>query len=424
MTNIFQEILKDSKYSLIQFDKEYVAKLEKNIITKDSKNGYKYYVQCLKRNKEILLTPEEIIRQLFLIKLVKYYGYPINRIELEYPVQFGSTDKKRADIIIFDKDRPNTAYIIIELKHPKLKEGKEQLKSYCHATGSPIGVWTNGEQISYYHRINPNYFEDITDIPNVNQTLAEIKNERFTIEDLVNKDKLVTQKKSLKDIILEMEDEVLANADVDVFEEMFKLIFAKLYNEYLGGRDKNRMLEFRNTGQTEKELKDKIENLLERANNKWQGVFKEKIKIDLSYSHLAICIASLQDIKLFNSNLDVIDDAFEYLINKSSKGEKGQYFTPRYVIDMAVKMLNPQEHEYLIDTAAGSAGFTMHAIFHVWEQILKQKGLSKSHLFTAEEKPDKCTDYVEEKVFAIDFDEKAIRVARCLNLIAGDGIPN
>jgi len=108
------------------------------------------------------------------------------------------------------------------------------------------------------------------------------------------------------------------------------------------------------------------------------------------------------------------------LINKSSKGEKGQYFTPRYVIDMCVKMLNPTQEETIIDTAAGSCGFPVHTIFHVWEQILKKQGLDKSHLFTLEDKPQECTDYVNDKVFAIDFDEKEVRVARTLNLIAGD----
>lgn len=78
----------------------------------------------------------------------------------------------------------------------------------------------------------------------------------------------------------------------------------------------------------------------------------------------------------------------------------------------------------MIDTAAGSCGFPVHTIFHVWENILKSKGLSRSHLFTLEEKPAECTDYVQNNVFAIDFDEKAVRVARTLNLIAGDGQTN
>ncbi|NLA23347.1 MAG: N-6 DNA methylase, partial [Bacteroidales bacterium] len=282
----------------------------------------------------------------------------------------------------------------------------------------------NGDSISFYHRKDPNYFEDISAIPNANEKLSDILKERWTIQDLIEKDKLVSEKKSLKDLILEMEDEVLANAGVDVFEELFKLIFTKLYDEMESGRNSSRHLEFRNYGDTETELKDKIQRVFDSAKGKWEGVFNEDDKIQLTPSHLSVCISSLQDVKLFNSNLDVVDEAFEYLINKSSKGEKGQYFTPRYVIDMCVKMLNPTKEEYIIDTAAGSCGFPVHTIFHVWEQILKEKGISKSHLFTSEEKPVECSDYVRDKVFAIDFDERSVRVGRTLNLIAGDGQTN
>lgn len=190
------------------------------------------------------------------------------------------------------------------------------------------------------------------------------------------------------------------------------------------GRNNERNLEFRNYGDTETELKERIQNLFDKARDKWEGVFSPDAKIQLTPSHLSVCVASLQDVKLFNSNLDVVDEAFEYLINKSSKGEKGQYFTPRYVIDMCVKMLNPTANEKMIDTASGSCGFPVHTIFHVWENILKEKGLERSHLFTLEQKPAECTDYVNDNVFAIDFDEKAVRVARTLNLIAGDGQTN
>ncbi|MFM6059125.1 MAG: class I SAM-dependent DNA methyltransferase, partial [Microcystis aeruginosa] len=256
---------------------------------------------------------------------------------------------------------------------------------------------------------------------------ADILQIKFTLDDLIANDKLVKENKSLKTLIEEMEDEVLANAGVDVFEELFKLIFAKLYDEWYSGqgnRRSTRSLEFRNTGQTESALKTKIQDLFDKAKKKWPGVFSEDAKISLTPSHLSVCVSSLENVKLFNSNLDVIDEAFEYLINQSSKGEKGQFFTPRYVIDMCVKMLNPQEDEYMIDSAAGSSGFPVHTIFHVWRQILEDEGLEVSHLFSLEEKPPRCKEYVEEKVFAIDFDEKAVRVARTLNLIAGDGQTN
>jgi len=415
---LLSTILKDSDYRHTQF-KDKIQKLERRIVARNDK----YFVDCLIRKKEIRLTPEEAIRQLYLMTLTDDLGYPFSRIELEYPVTFGR-DKKRADIVILDKDRTTSPYIIVELKKPKLKDGKEQLKSYCNATGAPIGVWTNGESISYYHRKDPNYFEDISGIPKATEKLSDILSERWTIKDLVKKDKLVNERKSLKDLILEMEDEVLANAGVDVFEELFKLIFTKLYDEMQSGLDEDRYLEFRNYGDTETELKDKIQALFDKAKEKWDGVFSISDKIMLTPSHLSICVASLQDVKLFNSNLEVVDEAFEYLISKSSKGEKGQYFTPRYVIDMCVKMLNPQKHETMIDTAAGSCGFPVHTIFHVWEQILKEKGFNKSHLFTMENKPQECIDYVNNKIFAIDFDEKAVRVARTLNLIAGDGQTN
>ena len=143
-----------------------------------------------------------------------------------------------------------------------------------------------------------------------------------------------------------------------------------------------------------------------------QGVFPEGETFQLSDSHLAVCVSSLQDVKLFNSNLLVVDEAFEYLVNKSAKGEKGQYFTPRHVIDMCVQMLNPKRGETMIDTASGSCGFPVHTIFKLTGQ-----------LFTNAEISDEDKEYIL-KVFGIDFDEKTVRVARTLNLIAGDGETN
>ncbi len=359
MTITLAELLKDSAYKLTQFKPAQIQALEASITLKGTDKGSVPYVSCIVRGKPIRLTPEEAIRQLYIMVLRDDLGYPISRLSLEYDVTRGR-EKKRVDICVFDKDKTTTPYILVELKKPKLKDGKEQLKSYCNFSGAPMGVWSNGDSISYYHRKDPNYFEDIPAIPAATEKLSDILTVRWNIDDLVKMDKLVNQRKSLKDLILEMEDEVLANAGVDVFEELFKLIFTKLYDEMESGRDRKRYLVFKNYGDTETELKAKIQDLFNQARKKWKGVFSEDAKIDLTPSHLAVCVASLEGVKLFNSNLDVVDEAFEYLINKSSKGEKGQYFTPRYVIDMCVKMLNPQEHETMIDTAAGSCGFPVH----------------------------------------------------------------
>ena len=417
------DIFKNTSYDDTLFSEDSITAIESAIFMKQVKGVETPYIKCLVREKEIKLTPEKAVRQLYIFKLIHEYGYPTDRIQLETPIHFGR-EVKRADITIMDKDRPTVPYIIVELKKPKLTEGKEQLKSYCNATGAPIGVWTNGEQVSCYNRKDPNFFEMISDIPKAAQKLSDILSERYTYDDLRSRDKISKEKRSLRNLIKEMEDEVLASAGVDSFEEIFKLIFAKLYDELICANDKTAYLQFRNSGDTDFELKEKIQGLFDDAKKKWEGVFPEESKILLSPSHLAVCVSTLQDIKLFNNNLDVVDDAFEYLMSKAQKGEKGQYFTPRYVIDMCVKMMNPTVNDKIIDTACGSSGFTVHSIFKVWKEIRLSKGLEPGEDFTASERTNDERDFVRDNVFAIDFDEKTVRVARTLNLIAGDGQTN
>ena len=416
-----QEILKDSNYNLELFQNtNYIQELESKIFYKELKNGKFPYIKCLIRKKDIKLTPEEVVRQLYIMKLNKEYNYPLERMQVEYPVHFGR-EVKRADIVIFSKIDPTAIDIIVELKKPKLKDGKEQLKSYTHATGAKIAVWTNGSQIEYFHRKDPNYFEHIPDIPKENQSLRDILEKRVDFKELETIDKL-KQGTSLKDIILDMEDEVLANAGVDVFEEIFKLIYIKLFDEWQNKSGRTTHLEFRDYGESDPELKEKIQGIFDKAKKQWQGIFSDDSKIELSPSHLAICVSSLQDIKFFNSNFEVIDDAFEYLINKTSKGEKGQFFTPRYVIDMCVKMLDPKEEEFMIDTASGSCGFPLHSFLHIKEKICAELDLENDLIATSDN--PRILDYAKEKIFGIDFDEKTVRVARMLNIIAGDGHTN
>ena len=358
--DIIQTILKDSNYDLDQFSEDEIDALKQKVFPKKVRGKEAPHVNCIVRKKDVQLKPEEIVRQLYTARLMERYGYSEKRLAFEHPVSFG-LETKKADVVIFDKDRVDTPYIIVELKKPKLMDGKEQLHSYCHATGAPIGVWTNGEQISYYNRKDPNHFVDITDIPKSNQTLEDILKGHFKLKDLVINDKLANERKSLKDLILELENDVLANAGVDGFEEVFKLIFTKLYDEFKSKEDKTkiefyldqnlsdedrgdfekrkeclaglndnsfRSMEFRNTGQTDAQLQNKIQGLFNNAIKQWPGVFPEVAAFELTDTHLAVCVSRLQDVKLFNSNLLIIDEAFEYLISQSAKGQKGQYFTP------------------------------------------------------------------------------------------------
>ena len=101
----------------------------------------------------------------------------------------------------------------------------------------------------------------ISDIPKATQKLSDILTERYTYDDLKTHDKISKEKRSLKSLIKEMEDEVLASAGVDSFEEIFKLIFTKLYDELICANDKTAYLQFRNNGDTDFELKEKIQSL-------------------------------------------------------------------------------------------------------------------------------------------------------------------
>ena len=155
--DIIQTILKDSNYHLSLFSDDEIDFLREKVFAKTTRGKETPHVKCIVRGKDIQLKPEEIVRQLYAARLIKQYNYSKKRLAFEYSVNFGR-EKKKADIVIFDKDRLDTAYIMVELKKPKLKDGKNQLRFYCNATGAPIGVWTNGEKISHYHRKDPNYF--------------------------------------------------------------------------------------------------------------------------------------------------------------------------------------------------------------------------------------------------------------------------
>ena len=441
------QLLKSSwKYDLIIFSQESIERIESKIFEKNGKT----YITCLKRNKDIQVKPEEIVRQLMLDKLMYDYQYPVELLDVEYSVSFGR-EKKFADIVILNKADKTSVYCVLEIKKATAKDWKDQLKSYTNATWAPLAVRTNGVEINYYERLNPNYFEPLSDIPRVDETIDDVKNERFTYLELMLKDKLQEERKSLKSVIQDLEDEVLSNAGVDVFEEVFKLIFIKLYDEMESSEDrmyieKNlkalkkkehlsdkewllkienedfRKLEFRSRGDAY-HTKEVINQLFKHAKNKRPWIFEawEPLRIT-DENHLQICVASLQNIKLFNSNLQVIDEAFEYLVNKSAKGEKGQFFTPRNVIDMCAYMLNPQPHEYMIDTACGSCGFTVHTLFNVWNKLVNQ-WKANFHNFSNQNLTHEQKEFVNH-VFGIDFDEKSVRVARTLNMIAGDGKTN
>lgn len=89
--------------------------------------------------------------------------------------------------------------------------------------------------------------------------------------------------------------------------------------------------------------------------------------------------------------LEALDAVFEALVSRVSKGQKGQFFTPRHVVDFVIRMLAPRAGEVVVDPACGSGAFLAHARAHA-----------------------------DVRAYGCDVDARAVRVARLLAL-AGRG---
>lgn len=401
------DILKLDSNSLKLFKQQFIDTLNQSIIVKNDKA----FIKCLVRQKEIQIysssktNPEEIIRQLYLLKLHHEYKYSYENMLLEVDVIMGSSSKK-ADIIIYDsptkKDKENIV-LIVEIKKPKedMTKGIGQIESYISALPTRLGVWTDGneENVRYRNPDNKDKFERFKRIPRANESIASVLETYLKKSDLLN---IV----DLRRTVYMLEQRILANDGVNAFDELFKLIFAKLYDEQ--SKKRNDELDFQIKISQNIELT--IETLFNKAKTKWNDVFKAKDEIELSRETLIAVVSELQEYKLFETDFEILDTAFEHMISGDSKGEKGQYFTPRPVIDIMVKMMNPQDDEKVLDPSAGSAGFLLHTFQYVLNnEIIEDKDRYR---------------YAVNNLFAIDFDPRTVKIAKALMVIAGDGSTN
>jgi type I restriction enzyme M protein len=385
--------------------------LSKIAITKNADG--RIFIRCLKRQRELIAKPEEVVRQLFLAYVRDYLKYPLSQVSVEEPIQMGSNDAKRADVVVFTDETCTRKYIIFEIKKPEAETGVEQLHSYLNATGVAFGVWSNGRDITFQLREEspetkgePYYYRDIPRVPKKGEVLDDV------LKPLTKKDLRPIQ--NLRDTIKRLEDTVLANAGVNAFDELFKLIFAKLHDEFDPKKTDDSPMRFRVLKADPETLYERINGLFQEAKirSHWQGIFDADEVLKLRDDALILCASALEPLRFHDADLDVIDAAFEYLINPEQKGAKGQYFTPRMVIDMAVAMMDPQVDEKVIDPACGSAGFLIHTIKHIREV----QGWQNNH--------GEIYQYANEHIFAVDFDDKLKKVAKVMMLIAGDGKSN
>jgi len=400
---ILDAIFKDpeTKHGLRIFSADELERLDLE------EDGGKYYIRCAVRQQRKVAKPEEVVRQLTINKLARGLGYPLARMDVEVAIKMGSTyASKAADIVIYKEPTKETPYIIIEVKKPLRKDGLDQLHSYMNATGVYYGAWINGNDAVYQLRIEPNLFEELQRLPGVNESLDDVKTPltKSQLEPIHD----------LKEEVQYLENTVLANAGVSAFEEIFKLIFAKLRDEFDKGDDD--AMEFRTTTAPPREQYERLNGLFRRAVSEWPGIFSDSDKIELTPEALVAVASAFQAKKFFDADLDIIDAAFEYMINPEQKPDKGQFFTPRPVVKMCVKMLNPKPDEYILDPACGPGGFLIHSLYWVTARYLeaRYKGDVANRKFR----------YANSRLFGIDFDHRLARVAKAMMLIAGDGKAN
>jgi len=176
--------------------------------------------------------------------------------------------------------------------------------------------------------------------------------------------------------------------------EMIKLLFCKIYDEL------NQRSVFKtHKNESEKEVGEKIRKLFEEVKEKYPDVFNKDDKIYLDNKSIKSIVAFLQNYTLTNTERDVISESFQAFWGPGLRGEKGQFFTPRNVVKMCVKMLNPKPGDRVIDPACGSGGFLIEVLSH-----LKSKGASN--------------------IFGIDKEIDLVKISKAYMAIVGDGHSN
>lgn len=378
------------------------------------------YIFCPVRERPYKVDgkPEELVRQWWLYRLRDQYGYQFLQMGVEVSVKVGSAEaKKKADIVVYKDSSKRTPRIFVEVKKPDRKDGVDQLEVYMNATGCRLGLWSNGAPPHVFLlRVEPKEGGE-------EPSWRELRNIPSAGEDLSAVDKPITRKQlepvsDFLSILRECEDHIKAHEGLNVFDEIFKLIFAKLYDERRNLKNDDSPAKFR-VGALESaaDARVRINRLFADARAQWQGVFSPGEELNLNDETLAFCVSALQKTYLLKSDADVLGAAFEVMVNPTMKGDKGQYFTPRHVINLCIDVLRPTETETIFDPACGSGGFLVSAMDHVFKQIRSERDDESEIL-------ENQKDYATNNVFGMDYDPMIAKVAKAYMLIWGDGRSN
>jgi type I restriction enzyme M protein len=199
---------------------------------------------------------------------------------------------------------------------------------------------------------------------------------------------------------------------------MTKLLFCKIYDEkYDNDKSPKFKIGFRDTPN---DVKNRITELWDKVKNEMidDGIFQQTDTIILDAKSVAHIVGELERFSLLRTNKDIVGDSFEVFAEKQFVGEKGEFFTPREVVKMAIEIINPQPKERILDPACGSGGFLIYALEHIWEQMENNTNYSRSNLENLKK------EFAQKYFYGIDKESDLVKICKSYMSIVGDGRSN
>ncbi|MDP3283912.1 MAG: type I restriction enzyme HsdR N-terminal domain-containing protein, partial [Desulfobacterales bacterium] len=323
------------------------------------------------------LTPEERVRQEYLLNLTGEYGYSLEQIGEETSVAGRGSAQARADFLIWRtpeaKQEQEHALIVIECKADNVTislKDYEQGAHYAQYEHARFFVTHNHRETKYWKvddtRRMPNY-DEIANIPHADATEKEI-GELLTRLKVFKEDEFAKLLHECHNVIRNREKLDPAAA----FDEIAKILFVKVWVERDLRKKKQRenlfTVEWLDTQAGANPLNWFFKQTKEAyANDK---IFEPDEEIRLKSATGRDIVKKLQVYNLSDTSEDIKGIAFERFLGRTFRGEIGQFFTPRTIVEFMIQMVEPREGDVICDPASGSGGFLIRFFEIVRQQIL------------------------------------------------------
>ena len=376
-------------------------------------------------------TKEENVRQRWARSLVEEYGYLKADIAVEFPIKMGSS-RKRADIVVFKEGaarKQENVYIIIEAKTedtlPTAGEGLAQLKTYMSASfGCRYGMWVGSEKI-VVEKVNGSLEDGVGDIPSKGD--MEPKPPVF-LE--------LAPAVELNAVFKRCHNYIYANQGVqkaEAFHELLKLIFCKVYDETESTGELQFYIwahERRSEAGQRRVYSERIEPLFEHVKERYPYIFESSERIKLKRRVLSYIVSELQRISLLRTKADVKGSAYEELVGANLRGDRGEFFTPRNVCDMAVRMaIKAYPRQRLsslkvIDVCCGTGGFLVSYLNALRELFTDTESAKRGGPDIASIVGERVKDVCSRNMFGLDINPFLVRTCQMNLVMHGDGSSN